>query len=826
MDRIRGWVVTVRDDDDVEGRGEGIVLPGVVTAAQGRRHAVAQALLSLEAARAGVAVAALLAGEVTAAGARPPDDVAANALVGARAPARAAEEAEAALAAGFETVKIKVGADLEEDLARVQAVRAVVGREVELRVDANGGWTRRQAARAVGELAELGVSILEQPVDRRDLDGLATLRGLASVLIAADESVAGLGSVRELVEAGAVDAIVCKPMRLGGPRAAAAVARTAIEAGLAVIVTTSLEGAVGRAGAVAVAAAVDALVIERGGTPRAHGLATGALLEGERDAALARAIAPRMGRIVVPTGSRRPDLPDAFAPCDNEMRGPPRTTVGVTRRRVPGGAPGSRWTGPASGSIVTRLLEQAERRGRSPAVSWRSGALTWGELADHALRAAGALAAAGSVAGERVGLLGGNEPGFVVGFHAILLAGATVVPLPRPAPAASQAALLRRAGARLVLHAPGDRTAAARLALASGVRVVSTEVFGAAASPRRPSLEPTGPATVLFTSGTTGAPRGIVLEHAHHLASAAASARRLGTGADDSWLVCLPIFHTAGVAALVRSVHDGFPVVLREGFDPDETVADLRRYRRFSLVGRALDRVLERRGLPARGAIAARTILIGGGPAAAATMGRALDRGLPVVRTYGLTEAASQVATQTVGSRDESCGRPLDGVEVRIDRVEPDGLGTILVRGPQVARVDLDGARVVDAAGWLRTGDLGRLDALGQLVVVDRRTDRIVTGGETVAPAPIEDALAGHPDVVEAAAVGLADPSWGRRVVAVVRVAPGAVVSDEELSARCARALPAWACPREIIRADRPLPRTALGKLRRDEVRRALAVEG
>ena len=267
-----GWLLRVTDGSGMEGWGEASPLDGFVSVEQAAAHAFDEASLDLQASRAGVPVAALLGDGSYA------DAVEVNALLSATEPEAAAEEARQAAAAGFRCMKLKVGTSpaVQHDLDRVARVREAVGEHIELRVDANGGWSIDLALEALTRLEELGVSLIEQPVPTSDLDGLSALRGKSRLAIAADEAVTDLFAARRIVEAGAVDVLVIKPMRLGGLLHAKAVADVALAAGVGVIVTTSLEGAVGRTGALHLAAAIDADPRQRARLP--HGLATGSTL--------------------------------------------------------------------------------------------------------------------------------------------------------------------------------------------------------------------------------------------------------------------------------------------------------------------------------------------------------------------------------------------------------------------------------------------------------------------------------------------------------------------------------------------------------------------
>jgi L-Ala-D/L-Glu epimerase len=246
-----GWLLRVEDEAGHFGWGEASPLPGFVEPAAAAAHAYDQAVLDLGARRAGVPLWRLLADDA-------PTRVPVNQLEGEGGP-------------GVRCIKLKVGGDVRADLRRVEALRRRAGGAVALRVDANGAWTLAQALEALPALEALGVELLEQPVAAGAIRELASLRGRTRVAIAADEAVGDLAQARRLIEASAADVFVLKPMRLGGLVPAAAIAAEARAAGVEVVVTTVLEGAIGRAGAVHLAAAV-------GSRRLAHGLATGSLL--------------------------------------------------------------------------------------------------------------------------------------------------------------------------------------------------------------------------------------------------------------------------------------------------------------------------------------------------------------------------------------------------------------------------------------------------------------------------------------------------------------------------------------------------------------------
>ncbi len=429
---------------------------------------------------------------------------------------------------------------------------------------------------------------------------------------------------------------------------------------------------------------------------------------------------------------------------------------------------------------------------RPGALAVRAGKreLTYAELDAAADRSARRLAAGGVVAGDRVATTLPPGADFAALLHATPRLGAALVPLPPRLTAGEREAALAVSAPRIVVDEP---------------------LAGSEADVRDPAaaLRPEAPHTVLFTSGTTATPKPVTLTYANHLASARASAANLGIEPDDRWLCAIPVHHVGGLAILLRSAINGTAAVVHERFDAEAVTVSLESGEAtlVSLVATQLRRLVTA-GLETAPAL--RAALLGGGPVPRELLGWAAERGLPLLQTYGMTETASQIVTLPAGEalearRRGSAGRALQGVELRI---APDD-GEILVRGPMVSRSALA------ADGWLHTGDRGALDADGYLWVEGRLDDVIVTGGENVAAAEVEDALTAHPAVAEVAVIGRPDPEWGQAVTAYVALEAGAEPpSDAELDGHCRRLLAPFKIPKRIHRLS-ALPHTDSGKVAR-----------
>jgi O-succinylbenzoic acid--CoA ligase len=461
--------------------------------------------------------------------------------------------------------------------------------------------------------------------------------------------------------------------------------------------------------------------------------------------------------------------------------------------------------------VAAAWLESAAARAPE-AIAVRTPAGTWdyAELLARARVGAGELAARGAGRGGRVAIALPAGLDFVCALHACMLLGAVAVPVDLRLGERERETIVD--GAAVVvdepLRADATRSAASRLGVPTGAMHDLDAV-----------------AAVIHTSGTTSAPKPVQLTYGNFLWSALGSAVALGLDPSERWLCNLPLSHVGGLSILMRSAIYATTAVVHERFDPELTLQALNRPREeavtlVSLVATTLTRLLDA-GLERPPAL--RCALTGGGPVPAALLERARAAGVPVSLTYGMTEACSQVTTLPLAAIESppaqmpaasaTAGPPLFCTRVRI---APDG--EIEVAGPTVARGAAGGG------GWLRTGDMGRLNDEGNLYVTGRKADTIVSGGENVAPTEVEAVLEEHPGVLEAAAVGRADERWGEAVTALVVARPGAQLladprSAEELRAHCAARLAPYKVPKQVALVEGPLPRTRSGKLLRKELR-------
>lgn len=469
---------------------------------------------------------------------------------------------------------------------------------------------------------------------------------------------------------------------------------------------------------------------------------------------------------------------------------------------------GSSSAGSSDPGVMDPLHEAARGSPDAPAVLDGGGeALTYGELERRVRRIARGLLHSGLGPGDLVAVALPWSADSVALLHAIWRIGGAVLPVSLAWTGPERRSGIAAAGgvARVI---DSERAVAALAQKATG--------DGWARASDLPRSAPGRLAARVLTSGSTGTPRAVPVSHGNLGASAVAVTERLELLAADRWLTSLSLAHIGGLALLYRAAVVGCALVTERKFDAGRLA---RRISAGEITHAALVPVMLSRLLDEHPSLAAppslRCLLVGGAPLPVPLLRRALDCGLPIALTYGLTEAASQVATVPpvrVMAKPGTVGRPLSGVEVRIQPARPGESGTgagrdgeIWVRGRTVPR-----ELCVD--GWLRTGDLGWKDGEGDLWITGRISERIITGGVTVSPAEVESVLLGHSAVREVAVFGAPDRKWGERIVAMV--VPEDPARPPDLPALLKYASPRLAPakrPREV-RVATAIPRTPTGK--------------
>ncbi|AFS69750.1 o-succinylbenzoate--CoA ligase [Exiguobacterium antarcticum] len=453
--------------------------------------------------------------------------------------------------------------------------------------------------------------------------------------------------------------------------------------------------------------------------------------------------------------------------------------------------------------IYTRAKEQPDEL----ALITDTERLTWSALYTKAHKLASSWAPLLS-RGERIALYGPSSTAYIVAIHAAQLLELTIVPINIRLSQSEVSAQLKQANVKYVIS---DRL------LDSNVKRLPFHAPNQAPEILVRHMPKHYIQSMLFTSGTTGKPKAVEQTMLNHFSSAMNAARHIGSFPDDRFLVVTPLFHMSGLAVVYRSVIYGVPLILEPHFSPNKTMTWIKTeaVTHISLVSVMLDRLLEA-GLRRHDL---RVVLTGGGPVPLPILTRALDRDLPVMQTYGMTETASQIATllpEDALRKIGSAGKPIAPTEIRITRHQE-----IEVKGPTVMNGYFNNPEATTAAftadGYLKTGDLGRIDSDGYLYVLDRRSDLIISGGENVYPAEVEAALLSISGITEAGVVGRFDPTWGQVPVAFI------VSQLEESSVRqqMEQLLAKYKCPVTYVYRD-TLPRNANGKLIRRQLKESL----
>jgi long-chain acyl-CoA synthetase len=501
-------------------------------------------------------------------------------------------------------------------------------------------------------------------------------------------------------------------------------------------------------------------------------------------------------------------------------------------------------------SAEVRVADVVRRfaRERPGHVALRHGAreLTYAQLDERSNRLAQALLAGGVTDGSRIAYLGRSAPEVIELLFAVAKIGAVIVPLNWRLSPRELAGVLADAQAPLLIADSAYRATAEGLAPAA-LRIVGDDyeqwLLGHDAVDPGGRGEPGDVVVQMYTSGTTGVPKGVLTTH-RNLAAAAATSACWAFDSDTVSLTPLPLFHIGGIGWVYCGLWHGATTILVSEFDAAAVLDDLERLRVTNpiFVPTMLQMLTAVPGAGDRDHGALRSITYGASPITTTTLRAALRTfGCPLIGLYGLTESTGGVVHldgddhHTDGPRQRllrSAGRPYPWVELRIvdpatgDDVPSGSVGEVWMRAPNVMagyfNRPAETAAAITGDGWLRTGDGGYLDGEGYLFLTDRVKDMIVSGGENVYPIEVEEVLAQHPEVADVAVIGVPDQRWGETVKALVVTRAGCAPAPEDLIAFARERLAGYKLPRSVeFVAD--LPRTPTGKVLKRELRERYA---
>jgi o-succinylbenzoate---CoA ligase len=464
------------------------------------------------------------------------------------------------------------------------------------------------------------------------------------------------------------------------------------------------------------------------------------------------------------------------------------------------------------------------------AIYFQDRTLTFKQLYDEAYEVAGKLQALGIKKDDYIGVLLKNHLQTVIVLFSLQLLGVKAVILNNRLTASELAWQLNDSKALLLIHESTFMDITSKIhGQLHGLQTITNENLMNSIGKKPEIMEEidlNDVCTIMYTSGTTGNPKGVMQTYNNHWSSSVGSALNLGFMDSDCWLCAVPLFHISGYSILMRSIIYGMPIVLHESFNVERTLEDIeeKHVTIMSVVGTMLKRIVDDLS-DARLPDYFRCMLLGGGPAPLPLLQACVEKDIPVFQSYGMTETSSQIVTLSPEdslTKLGSAGKPLFPAQIKI--VGEGGTmnlageaGEIVVKGPNVTKGYLyrpDATKKSIVNGWLYTGDIGYLDDEGFLFVLDRRSDLIISGGENVYPAEIEAVLLSHPNVEDAGVTGIEDANWGQVPLAFIVKKEGTVLLEDELMEFCQKRLAKYKVPKGF-KFLQQLPRNAAKKLLR-----------
>jgi long-chain acyl-CoA synthetase len=501
-------------------------------------------------------------------------------------------------------------------------------------------------------------------------------------------------------------------------------------------------------------------------------------------------------------------------------------------------------------TLVDLLEWHLDDRAEEPAVLWEDETISLAALNEAANRVAHALQSLGVGAGEPVSVFSPNCPELYYAWFGIAKAGAVFNPINALFKAEEAAYVVNHAGSRLLIAHPTLLAAVDEMrpslgavehliVLGEGPSPTLAELMAAAPSGDPPAERPSPEdlAAIVYTSGTTGRPKGAMLTHGNYAWDTAAACDALPVLPGDRLGLILPLFHVNAQVTTLVQLYVGGSIALFPRFSPTDFWQRVERYQptTFSAVPTILAMLLSAPGAGSHDTSSLRYVICGAA-ALSAELAHRFEQtsGLKILEGYGLTEGTcvSSVNSFWLPRKIGSIGLPLRGQRMRVVdcdlRQLPAGeIGEIVLSGANVMQgyyrdPEATARTIVD--GWLRTGDAGYMDDEGYFFIVDRIKDMIIRGGENVYPREVEEVLYAHPAVAEAAVVGEPDPLWGETVKAMVTLREGVRAAPNEISAFCRERLADFKVPSGVEILAQPMPKTATGKIDKKALRAGASV--
>lgn len=486
------------------------------------------------------------------------------------------------------------------------------------------------------------------------------------------------------------------------------------------------------------------------------------------------------------------------------------------------------------------LTKHCLRRPNAEAVIVDDIRLTYADLNSRANRLANALCGLGIKMGDGVAGLMFNSNEYAELTFALAKIGAILVPLNYRLAPPELEYILNDSQAKALVYAKDlsflidgirDNIGVEKYVCVggeSGGPVPEYEDFLLGASDREPDLAPTDidtPLTILYTSGTTGRPKGAVLTHGNSL-FASLNLIQHNPAMEGGVLVSTPMFHVAGLTAqAIPTIYRGQTIVFQRYFDPEHALQLIEKERIAAslLVPAMLLFMSQVSKFKDYDLSSFKSIFIGGAPCPGPLLRTYLDRGVPIRQGFGMTENSGSgilLDSEDMERKFGSCGKPMFFCDARVWDADgkdtaPDEVGELMLKGPVVMKEYWNKPEQTEASftdGWFHTGDLAKTDEDGYFYIVERKKDMLITGGENVYPAEVEEAILAHPDVGEVGVIGIPDEKWGESVRAVVVPLPGKTLTLEDITEFCEGKLAKYKVPKSVVIVDE-LPRNPSGKI-------------